>query len=226
MARISIVPFILYILVVGCGKAPAKSKLNKIFDNGYMWQKIPEDRQSRNIFKIVLNKDVIGSGFILSESFITNAHIIKFYKLYCGLNECSDLTAINAFGQLKIKESIVLDKALDFSVVNFEWVKEPEQVKSIEIARYYPSVGELVQLNGYSKTEKSFVTSKGSVTSTNYSIKRKPRFCYPTATEKGHSGSPVFDTEKRLIGIHYGDNVVSNCAIPIKMIVEKYPELF
>ena len=163
---------ILTVLIApSCGTIQNKSQLKKIFDNEYHWVLVESEKQNPNIFKIIFNGEEVGTGFLLSDTFITNAHIIKFYELFCRINECDDLVAINSYGQLEVKESIILDKDLDFSAVKYEWISEPAKLKPIEVADYLPSEGDLVILNGYSKSEKSFVFSNGPVSSSNYDLK-------------------------------------------------------
>lgn len=191
------------------------------------WNRLLNHKYKNNIFYIKLGKEVLATGFILSKEsnyIITNAHVALTAR---GLGKLDELYAENTYGQMRIKDIIVVDKDLDFAMLRFEFIKEEaDELNTINIySGTAPNINDIVQIIGYVSREHDFVISNGIVIRTDYSRKRKPCFLYNADTDPGMSGSPVFNTKNELIGLHYGSpEQGQNNAIPFKIIVEKYKQ--
>lgn len=215
----------IFMIIMSCGSIE-KSFIQQNFNNEYKRTRIegPLKKYSKNIFKIVLNDQVIGTGFILKKNdqhLITSAHIALQKKIVCRISDCYQFKAVNEFGEISIGEPIIIDKALDFSALKFNWIKKTELV-DIPIEDEEIIVGKKISLVGFSREMESFVISASKVVSVRLKQIKKPSFCYTGPTEKGHSGSPVFNEYLELVGIHFGSLDTMNCAIPISAILLQY----
>lgn len=228
----------LTIFMVSCGTRPQeKSSIRAIIgDSLPNWRTVDIDSKFpvHNVYSISNGKRHIATGFILkndSKYFITNAHVALKWKIECRRYGCPDIIARNQSNEIQIINinSSIIDMNLDISFVEFKWVSRNNDLATIPIAKSsatnYFDMGNLIYVLGFSVSEFSFVYSEGLVLSHNFDDIKKPSFHYDADTEPGMSGSPVFNSEDKLIGIHYGTKRNVNRAIPIWLIQQKFQSL-
>ncbi|MBF0299009.1 MAG: trypsin-like peptidase domain-containing protein [Oligoflexia bacterium] len=183
---------------------------------------------SKNIFFIQNQDEYIGSGFIIdpdSKELITNAHVAVLIKQCKFLKiDCNGFSAKNHRYEIKLKEVTRFDRNLDFASVKYE--SSEDLTRELNKLKYVPfSMKSKVHTVGFISPNK-MVLSPGNIVGSDVEKKLKPAFYHTCDTIPGMSGSPVFNDNWELIGLHFSGytdrNPDKNMAIPFTMISEKY----
>lgn len=226
---------ILHILTSGCGSTPSNYRLQEKLSKGApTWHVLDTTNESRkalaeSIYSLSLDGKHLGTGVMVGSSvLLTNAHVALNWKIKCLYLGCKQLLAQNHLNSFTVLEASVIDKTLDSAFLTLETKGENERIKFINPSYIPPQVGESIYTIGYLVEIESFVVSMGKIKNKNFQKTYKPYLGYNADSVPGMSGSPVFNSNDELIGLHFGKPQRSkyNRAIPIYLILGKYPQFF
>lgn len=232
--------FSILLFSAACGRFETKSQLKKILSKGSPnWSIVTDTNKheySSNIFALSYRGQIRGTGFVVSGKrnvLFTNAHVALPWREMCKI-KCPKLIGMNRdnvveiTGFHKTKDFNGIDLDLDFAILEFKWLEKSAEVKEMVVSDKLPVIEDGIQVVGFTFYESDFVISKGIVRGENFSANRKPSFHYDADTDNLNSGSPVFDSNNVLVGIHFGIPKGSefNRAIPIHLLMSKYPYFF
>ena len=234
--KTKLVFLIVIAILSSCGQ-PGKSRLSQIYGDPDVpdWKVVTETEMHKypayNIFSLNVNGKKLATGFILSKDathLITNAHVALGWKMLRRKDPSLALIGENSLNALQVTKIVTIDKKLDFALLEFRWQTQPKDLQNmiLNVSRL-PEVGTAAYLLTNVKNSGRLMKSVGDIVGQNYIEKKKPSFHYLADTIPGMSGSPVFNMQDELVGIHFGIPRGSeyNRVIPILLIVKRHPGL-
>ncbi|GHS95730.1 hypothetical protein AGMMS50296_0730 [Alphaproteobacteria bacterium] len=163
-------------------------------------------------------KTWLGSGFIVDLKkglIVTNAHVAGEMKAVCTY-EIKYGNGTKTDAKLEY-----IDPCYDIAILSVDPKVLPQDSIALELSEKDVSVNTDVFAMG-STWGNEFSTYPGTVFDTNSILGMRPfpeqSFQFSGLTTGGASGSPVFTSEGKVVGLLYGGKFVSGAALPIKYV--------
>lgn len=154
----------------------------------------------------------VGSGFLIDKKngiIVTNRHVA---------GDMAVCTYEVKFGNgVKVKAHFLYaDPLYDIAFLKVDFAKIPTECVALEFASEKPAVNQEIYAMGNSAADE-FSTFKGTIFTIydNIGPFNEQSFRFSGMTVGGASGSPVFNTQGKVLGILYGGKFVSGAALPI-----------